>query len=168
MFISHLKRSHKTADRAHKPSTSYKSCRETEYVRKSPRFAFHAHEISFLAVGKTFNFPCLLTSSPCIALEARFLWEISNKKYAFRKQKQKKKKEVKVGGCRLKFREHESAGIYNIFQNDELDLEFYLFNATETTQSFEYLSDTFFHVIFYEILHKKIRSLVITGAATEE
>ena len=89
-------------------------------------------------------------------------------KIRFQKTKTKKKKEVKVGGCRLKFREHESAGIYNIFQNDELDLEFYLFNATETTQSFEYLSDTFFHVIFYEILHKKIRSLVITGAATEE
>lgn len=35
MFISHLKRSHKTGDRAHELSTGHKSSRETEHVRKS-------------------------------------------------------------------------------------------------------------------------------------
>lgn len=35
MFISHLKRSHKTSDCTHKPSAGYKSCRETECVFES-------------------------------------------------------------------------------------------------------------------------------------
>lgn len=35
MFISHLKRSHKTGDRAHELSTGHKSSSETEHVRKS-------------------------------------------------------------------------------------------------------------------------------------
>lgn len=38
MFISHLKRSHKTSDCTHKPSVGHKSCRETECVWVSPRF----------------------------------------------------------------------------------------------------------------------------------
>jgi len=38
MFISHLKRSHKTSDCTHKPSAGHKSCHETECVWESPRF----------------------------------------------------------------------------------------------------------------------------------
>lgn len=53
MFISDLKRSHKTGDRVHKLSAGHKSCGETEYVGKSPRFAFHARSRSFPGVSRS-------------------------------------------------------------------------------------------------------------------
>lgn len=53
MFISDLKRSHKTGDRVHKLSAGHKSCGETEYVGKSARFAFHARWTSFPGVSRS-------------------------------------------------------------------------------------------------------------------